>query len=130
MRAARRLFPAAFLASGLPAVLVAQQGGPNQGVPVQMGSSIRPETLTVGDPFVVTVRVRAPRGAAIAFPEKPDSLAKAELLDPVRLSTSADSAEQTATYRMAAWDVGEIPLVLGSVVVRSVATSVARQPVA
>jgi hypothetical protein len=114
---------ASAIASAAAATLGAQpraaQGTPaTAGIPVQMGIAIRPETLTVGDPFTMTVRVRAPQGAAITFPAKPDSLAKAELLDPVRLSASADSAEQTATYRMAAWDVGEIPLVFEPVVVR------------
>ena len=65
-------------------------------IPVQMGIAIRPETLTVGDPFTLTVRVRAPQGAAITFPGKPDSLAKAELLDPVRLSASADRFSREA----------------------------------
>lgn len=108
---------AALAAASSPAR--AQQGAAAApGIPVQMGISIRPETLTVGDPFVVTVRVRAPRGAEIAFPEKPDSLAKAELLDPARFTASADSSERVATYRMAAWDVGEVPLVLGAITVR------------
>jgi hypothetical protein len=89
------------------------------GIPVQMGIAIRPETLTVGDPFTVTVRVRAPQGATIRFPEKPDTLSDAELLDPVRVTATADSAERTAVYRMAAWDVGEVPIVLGAVLVRA-----------
>lgn len=105
-------------AAALGAQARAAQGAPAAGVPVQMGIAIRPETLTVGDPFTMTVRVRAPQGATITFPAQPDSLAKAELLDPLRLVASADSAEQTATYRMAAWDVGEIPLVFAPVVVR------------
>jgi hypothetical protein len=96
----------------------APQGAPTGGLPVQMGIAIRPETLTVGDPFTVTIRVRAPQGASITFPERPDSLSKAELLDPVRLSATADSAERSAVYRMAAWDVGEVPIVMGAVVVR------------
>ena len=101
------------------ATLDAQQPTPASNIPVQMGIAIRPETLTVGDPFTMTVRVRVPAGATVTFPTGPDTLAKAELLDPVRLGASADSAERTAVYRMAAWDVGEIPLVFGTVVVRA-----------
>lgn len=111
----------ALLALAALAALVAAPGASAQqgaGIPVQMGIAIRPETLTVGDPFVVTVRVRTPRGAEVAFPEKPDSLAKAELLDPARFTANADSTERVATYRMAAWDVGEVPLVLGAITVR------------
>ena len=112
----------AMVASATIAATAGAQSRPAQGagagIPVQMGIAIRPETLTVGDPFTMTVRVRAPQGATITFPARPDSLANAELLDPVRIGAGADSTEQTATYRMAAWDVGDIPLVFAPVVVR------------
>ena len=85
---------------------------------VQMGASVRPESVTVGDPFVLTVRVRAPRGASVVFPLGPDSTAGAELIDPRRIAVGADSAEFTATYRLAAWEVGAVPLAMGAAEVR------------
>ena len=87
---------------------------------VRMGITVLPETVTVGTPFRVLVRVRAPRGATIRFPAATDSLGGVELLDPRTVRASADSSavDQTATYRLAAWDVGDMPIKLGDVMVR------------
>ncbi|MGZ8414307.1 MAG: hypothetical protein ACXW05_16385 [Gemmatirosa sp.] len=85
---------------------------------VRLGTAITPDTVTVGDPFVVIVRIQAPPGAQVTFPTAPDSGAAVELLDPRRDRGAADSGDVTATYRMAAWDVGTLPLRLGDVVVR------------
>jgi hypothetical protein len=96
------------------------QGAAGAAPPVQMGLTVQPETVTVGQPFVVRLRVRAPAGATIAFPAAPDTDAAVEPLDPRALGANADpaAADQTATYRLAAWDVGDQPLRLGDVVVR------------
>ena len=87
---------------------------------VQMGYTIEPDTVTVGDPFRLTVRVRAPLGASIEFPTGPDSGAKVEALDPRQEQQSNDSTavEVTGTWRLAAWDTGEQPLRIGDIVVR------------
>src|SRR5688500_18139039 len=102
-----------------PAVPAAQ--GPAQGpAQVQMGYSIEPDTVTVGDPFRLTVRIRAPLGASIEFPAGPDSGAAVEALDPRQEQQSPDttSLEVTGTWRLAAWDTGEQPLRMREVVVR------------
>lgn len=88
---------------------------------VQAGAVVAPDTVRVGDPFYVRVRVRAPAGSRIEFPEAPDTAGTVQALDPVAISTGADSAtllDQTATYRVAAWDVGRQPITLGEIVVR------------
>jgi signal transduction histidine kinase len=87
--------------------------------PVQMGAVVRPETVTVGDHFVVAVRVRAPRGATIEFPAAVDSSADVDAVDSRVLLPGTDSSvvETTATYRLAAWDTGTVPIPLGDVVV-------------
>lgn len=87
---------------------------------VRMGITILPETVTVGTPFRVLVRVRAPRGATIDFPGATDSLGGVELLDPRTVRENPDTAftDRTATYRMAAWDVGALPIALGDVRIR------------
>lgn len=102
------------------------QGGPaappDAGVlPVQLGVSLTPDTVTVGDPFTVRVRVRAPRGATMVFPPGPDSGGAVEGLDPVRLERAADTAaaEETAIYRLVAWDVGDQPLPFADITVRA-----------
>ena len=92
----------------------------NAQVPVQMGYAITPDTVTVGDPFRVVVRIRAPRGSTVEFPAGPDSGAAVEPLDPRQLRQGEDSAsvDVSASWRLAAWDTGEQALQLGDVVVR------------
>lgn len=96
----------------------------------QIAVSLRPDTVTVGDPFTLSVRIRAPRGSVIEFPVGPDSGGPVELLDPrVIAPFSADTAatdavDQVAVYRMAAWDIGPLPITLGSATVRMSGRSV------
>ena len=129
----RRLVPlatiaAAALCAAVPAF--ARQAPPQpspqgtQAVPrtvaeVQQGTVIEPETVTVGEPFRVQVRVRAPAGSRIEFPIGPDSAATIELLDPKRVRTtdSTTTVDQFAVYRMVAWDLGSQPLRMGDVIV-------------
>lgn len=87
---------------------------------VRMGISVLPETVTVGTPFRILVRVRVPRGAALEFPAATDSMGGVELLDPRTVRENPDSSfiDRTATYRLAAWDVGILPIALGDVRVR------------
>ncbi len=87
--------------------------------PVERQVLVRPETVTVGTPFDVIVRVTAPRGSVIRFPSGPDSTAVVRMLDPVAVTTqeSETALVQTATYRMAAWNVNEQPIDVGDIVV-------------
>jgi hypothetical protein len=88
---------------------------------VQLGVSVQPETVTVGQHFVVRVRVRAPKGAVIGFPVGPDSGTTVEAVDPRREESGADTTmvERTAIYRLVAWTVGAQRVVLGGIVVSS-----------
>src|SRR5687768_11768556 len=98
-------------------------------VPVRIGVSISPDTVTVGDHFTVIVRVRAPAGSTIEFPASTDSAATVDLAaDPAiaepKLLPSGTAGpptemEQLVAYRMAAWDIDAQPLGLGEVIVRS-----------
>lgn len=95
--------------------------GAAEGPRIRSGIAITPDTVTVGDPFVIEVRVAAPAGATVAFPAAPDSTGAVDLLDPKRETAgrSADGGvDVTATYRAAAWDVGAVAVGLGDVVVR------------
>lgn len=87
---------------------------------VQSGVEVTPDTVTVGDPFTVVVRVRAPLGASIEFPQTPDSGGAVEALDPVQVVPSADTlaVDQRASYRVAAWDVGHFAISFPDVLVR------------
>lgn len=94
----------------LPLVLRAQSQ-------VQSGVTVSKDTVTIGEPFEVRVRVRAPVGSQIRFPENPDSTATVQARDPRSITTndSVRFIDQTATYRVAAWDVGAQPIVIGNV---------------
>lgn len=87
---------------------------------VRAGVTIAPDSVRVGDPFRVTVGVRAPAGAAIEFPRALDTTAAVQSLDPVQVRTSADTTvtEQYGDYRVAAWDIGNQPIRLEDVLVR------------
>lgn len=86
---------------------------------VQYGVRINPDTVTVGLPFQVLLRVRAPLGARIVLPTGPDSGGTVEALDTRRLESRADSSaiDVSAVYRLAAWDLGRLSLSLGPITV-------------
>ncbi len=113
-RLVRRLVALALLA--LPAAARAQGT-----IDVKAGAVVAPDTVRIGDPFYVRLRVQAPPGARIEFPTGPDTAGTVQALDPVHLSSGGDTTratDQTAAYRVAAWDVGSQPIALGEVVVR------------
>ena len=105
------------LAALVAAPMVSAQA---QQIPVKAGLTAAPDSVRIGDPFRVTVGIRAPRGATIQFPRTMDSAAAVQSLDPVVVRTSADTTatEQYADYRVAAWDVGAQPIRLGEILVR------------
>jgi hypothetical protein len=127
------------LARGLPTALVcaalalaapaaAQSTAARQPAPadtgafrVQSGVRVSADTVTVGDPFRVVVRVRAPVGSEIVFPEAPDTAGTAvHARDPRVVTTAPDTSalDQTATYVVSAWDVEQQRIALEDVVVR------------
>jgi hypothetical protein len=91
-----------------------------QKIDVKAGVTIAPDSVRIGDPFRVTVGIRAPKGATIVFPRATDSTSTVQSLDPVVVRTSADTnaVEQYADYRVAAWDVGGQEVHLEDVIVR------------
>jgi hypothetical protein len=88
---------------------------------VRLGVRVQPDTVTVGDRFTVFVRVRVPAGATIAFPSGPDSGTVELVTSAAFTKPRSDSLwmEQTAGYRLAAWDVDSQPLPFPNVVVRA-----------
>jgi hypothetical protein len=84
-----------------------------------VGVLVSPETVTVGTPFTVRLRVRAPKIATIRFPPVPDSGDAIEPIDPRAIEENADTAviDRTAVYRLVAWDVGLRTPRLGGVTV-------------
>lgn len=114
MRAARLSLALALLgAAAAPAMA--------QRAPVGVGVDVVPDTVRVGEPFLLSVRVRASRGDSVIFPPGPDSTQQVQAIDPPDVRGSDDSAavDRTAYYRVAAWDVGSLAVQLADVRVRS-----------
>jgi hypothetical protein len=86
---------------------------------VSAGVTTSKDTVTVGEAFEIRVRVRAPAGAAIRFPDNPDTAGMVQARDPRTIVTtdSVQSLDQTATYHVAAWDIGRQSVALEDVVV-------------
>jgi hypothetical protein len=112
--------PGLLAALGLAAVIALPARGNSQAIQVKAGVTVAPDSVRIGDPFRVTVGIRAPRGATIAFPRMTDSTSTVQSLDPVAVRTSADTSavEQYADYRVAAWDIGKQPIKLEDAIVR------------
>ena len=89
-------------------------------IAVKAGVTVAADSVHVGDPFRVTIGVRAPVGATIDFPRELDSTGAVQSLDPVVVHASADTSavEQYADYRVAAWDVGKQAIRLDDVIVK------------
>lgn len=86
---------------------------------VQVGTAVRPETTTVGQHFVATIRVRVPAGTRVTFPARPDSSTHVDSAGIVARtdSTIGGFTESTVNYVLAAWDTGAQRLGLDSVTV-------------
>ena len=90
-------------------LLALLQAGAAAAPPPQVQWTVRPDTVTVGEPFTVTLIVRADAGTALAFPPGPDSSQNVEAVDPPTIAggTEANGAPyRTATYRLVAWETG------------------------
>jgi hypothetical protein len=112
------------LAASLAAVILPQpaRGQSSTRIPVQAGATIDRDSVTVGDPVTLTVRVHAPRGATINFPAAVDSLGPVQSLEPPIVRDGPDTvefADRIATYHLAPWDVGKLPIRLGEVLIQT-----------
>jgi hypothetical protein len=107
---------------------------------VQMGSKVTPDTVTVGQRFILLLKVRAPAGAEMQFPMAVDSSVSQKPTAPQIIGTplvdsvaDATGTTRTAAYRFTAWDIGPQPLGLGNIAVtvngQTVYVSLANQSV-
>jgi hypothetical protein len=73
----------------------------------------------VGTRFIVAARLRVPDGATIAWPTAPDTSETVEIVSSRMFDTTSDSlaVEETARWRLAAWDTGSITIVFEDAVV-------------
>ena len=87
-------------------------------LPVQMGFRVSPDTVLVGQPFTLFVKVLAPKGVRFEFPSGPDTTMQngvrpIELRGEKIVTMLGDTA--VALYHLVAWDVGIQPLRLPDV---------------
>ncbi len=80
---------------------------------VQMGYKVSPDTVIIGQPFNLLVKILAPRGVRFEFPAGPDTAMQngvrpIELRGEKFVSMLGDTA--VALYHLVAWDVGVQPL--------------------
>jgi hypothetical protein len=86
---------------------------PQAPLPVEMGYRVSPDTVLVGQPFNLFVKVLAPKGVRFEFPLGPDTATQngvrpIELRGEKVVAMLGDTA--VALYRLVAWDVGTQPL--------------------
>ncbi|MEP6620485.1 MAG: hypothetical protein ABJE47_14260 [bacterium] len=109
-------------AAGLLWLPLSDAAAQQREIPVQAGVGIDHDTVTVGDVIRLTVRIHAPLGATVNFPAAVDSLGPIQSIEPPTVrngSDSASAADRVATYRLAAWDIGQQAVRLGEVLVQS-----------
>jgi hypothetical protein len=82
-------------------------------LPVQMGYRVNPDTVIIGQPFNLFVKIAAPMGVRFEFPAGPDTATQngvrpIELRGEKIVSMLGDTA--VALYHLVAWDIGIQPL--------------------
>ncbi len=89
--------------------------------PRNMRISVVPESVTVGDPFVFTVAVVVATNAQVEWPSITDSAATVVMREPVHVESVSSTAgrTETATYALAAWDIGRHSLGLSDIIIRA-----------
>jgi hypothetical protein len=86
---------------------------PQTTLPVQMGYRVSPDTVLIGQPFNLFIKVLAPKGVRFEFPLGPDTTTQngvrpIELRGEKVVSMLGDTA--VALYHVVAWDIGTQPL--------------------
>jgi hypothetical protein len=82
-------------------------------IPLQMGFTVRPDTVVIGQPFNLLIKIHAPKGVRFEFPAGPDTAMQngvrpIELRGEKVVSVVSDTA--IGLYHLVAWDVGLQPL--------------------
>jgi hypothetical protein len=102
------------------AVLLLQVASPTPpaDLPVKMGFTVRPDTVLIGQPFNLLVKVHAPKGVRFEFAEGPDTTIQngvrpIELRGARAVTMIGDTA--VALYRLVAWDIDRQPLRIADV---------------
>jgi len=92
---------------------VRPQVGPASELQVQMGFRVSPDTVLIGQPFSLFIKVVAQKGVRFEFPTGPDTATQngirpIEVRGEKIVTMLGDTA--VALYRLVAWDIGTQPL--------------------
>ena len=87
---------------------------------IRVGSAVRPETVTVADPFTLVISIDVPAEATVQWPTITDTAANVVMRSPTRVTSTVEGARrrETAEYALAAWDIGRLPIGLPDATVR------------
>lgn len=105
------------LVASLAVVASAALAGAQQAGRVSVTHTLEPPSVLVGMPTLLHVRVVAPPGTRVRFPSAVDSAAGIEPVDPVTIREEPVDAgiAWIGTYRLVAWETGELPITLGPI---------------
>ncbi|HEX9085500.1 MAG TPA: hypothetical protein VF836_12250, partial [Gemmatimonadaceae bacterium] len=97
----------------LQAIAPQASQNPRAELPVQMGYRVNPDTVIIGQPFNLFIKVLAPKGVRFEFPPGPDTttsngIRPIELRGEKVVTMLGDTA--VALYHLVAWDIGTQPL--------------------
>jgi hypothetical protein len=94
-------------------------------IPLQLAVSVTADTVTVGQRFTLILRMRAPQGSTIDFPQTVDSVSSSSITGmemigkPAVLTLPGNTDNMmSAAYRLAMWDVGSQRIALPDIVVK------------
>jgi hypothetical protein len=77
-------------------------------LPVQVSSGVEPVEVTVGDPFRSVIRVDAPAGVVVEFPEHLGATEAYQSLGPVEVLPGDEGDPHIAVYPLVAWQTGDL----------------------
>jgi hypothetical protein len=108
-----RIVLALLLACGAAPSVMGQSVGDSLG---RVVARVLPETVTVGQPFIVTLRVIPPLGRKAVAPAVPDTGGIVEPLDPALINRRGDTL--LVRYRLLAWQPGVLTVPFEPVIMR------------
>lgn len=88
--------------------------------PLRIGAALSPDTVQVGDPFILTVTIEVPAGAKVTWPTPTDTTAPFTMRNDVRVTGTENGAvrRETAEYDMTVWGMGAVPITLPDIKVQ------------
>jgi len=106
--------------SAQPGVTSRDSNTPGTTPAIRAGSVVRPDTVTVGEPFTLVVTIEVPLNATVEWPTIGDTASMVAMRGRPQISSVPQGSvrRETAEYALAAWNVGVLALGAPDVTVR------------